>query len=447
MSYLGNAPESVFTEMKYQDLTGGSGTSFTLNQAVSNPQEIEVFVNNVRQEPSAAYSVSGTTLTMTESVGASEDFYVVFQGMAQGSATHPATQSLEAASVTSNGNIKIPLDGSSTTNQIAIGASDDLRIFHNGNASYVYDAGTGSLQIVTNNLEVRGNNFARKMISANDQGTVELYHNNSKKFETTSVGVGLDQVFGLSDTDTGIALGANGANIMQFYTGNNEQMRIDANGYVNINQTSGTGGVLNVSNATGTWVATLVDAVENNNFVEFRDSGGNQHGYIKSHGSGLKVNVGNVGGIDFSAGSSASGMTSELLDDYEEGAFTPFFSAGITSAGYSSQVGTYVKVGAMVICSIKLRANSGTENSNHIRIGGLPFAFTSATDHAYGGFFTYNGGFWTSDVNVQWLGLSGNTTIAFYQQSNGGSIAGTNSNVAANLNADCRLTVVYRTDS
>ena len=48
MSYLGNAPESVFTEMKYQDLTGGSGTSFTLNQAVSNPQEIEVFVTSIR---------------------------------------------------------------------------------------------------------------------------------------------------------------------------------------------------------------------------------------------------------------------------------------------------------------------------------------------------------------------------------------------------------------
>ena len=111
MSYLGNAPESVFTEMKYQDLTGGSGTSFTLNQAVSNPQEIEVFVNNVRQEPSASYSVSGTTLTMTESVGASEDFYVIFQGMAQGSATHPATQSLEAAAGTFTGDVAIDSDG------------------------------------------------------------------------------------------------------------------------------------------------------------------------------------------------------------------------------------------------------------------------------------------------------------------------------------------------
>ncbi len=152
-------------------------------------------------------------------------------------------------------------------------------------------------------------------------------------------------------------------------------------------------------------------------------------------------------GIDFSANSNASGMTSELLDSYEKGTFTPFFSSGITSAGYSSQVGTYVKVGSMVICSILLRATSGTENSDHIRIGGLPFAFTSATDHAYGAFFTYNAAFWSSDANVSWLGLGGNTTLAFYLQSNGASIAGTNSNVAANLNASLRLTAVYRTDA
>ena len=169
-------------------------------------------------------------------------------------------------------------------------------------------------------------------------------------------------------------------------------------------------------------------------------------------GGGVDISAGHLAvdngyGIDFSAASSASGMTSEILDDYEEGTFTPNFSSGITSPGYLSQVGTYVKVGAMVICSVYLRANSGTENSDHIRIGGLPFAFTSATDHAYGAFFTYNGGFWTADNNVQWLGLSGNTTLAFYQQDTGGSITGTNSNVAANLNAACRLTAVYRTDA
>ena len=200
MSYLGNAPESVFTEMKYQDLTGGSGTSFTLNQAVSNPQEIEVFVNNVRQEPSASYSVSGTTLTMTESVGASEDFYVVFQGMAQGSATHPATQSLEAASVTSTGAISgTTITGTSfvssgnmtfaDNDKIVIGTGSDLEIYHDGSHSYISDQGTGQLRFLAENFQVRNAGNSSTMIYATPGGSVQLYHNNATKVETTSTGV------------------------------------------------------------------------------------------------------------------------------------------------------------------------------------------------------------------------------------------------------------------
>ena len=57
MPYIGNPPAERFTSFDYQDLTGGSGTSFTLDNPVGNPQEIEVFVNNVRQEPGVAYTV------------------------------------------------------------------------------------------------------------------------------------------------------------------------------------------------------------------------------------------------------------------------------------------------------------------------------------------------------------------------------------------------------
>ena len=41
-----------------------------------------MYVNNVRQEPTVAYTVVGTSLTMTGSIAASDDFYVVFQGKA-----------------------------------------------------------------------------------------------------------------------------------------------------------------------------------------------------------------------------------------------------------------------------------------------------------------------------------------------------------------------------
>jgi hypothetical protein len=82
MPYLGLSPAVQTTAMAYQDLTGGTGTSFTLDHPVANAAEIEVFVNNVRQEPTVAYTVNGTSLSMTGSIVATDDFYVNFQGKA-----------------------------------------------------------------------------------------------------------------------------------------------------------------------------------------------------------------------------------------------------------------------------------------------------------------------------------------------------------------------------
>tara|TARA_A100001388_G_scaffold271248_1_gene249778 strand:+ start:260 stop:1099 length:840 start_codon:yes stop_codon:yes gene_type:complete len=68
--------------MDKQTITGNGGASYTLTHAVANAQEIEVFVNNVRQEPGVAYTVSGTALTMTGNVASTDDFYVIYQGKA-----------------------------------------------------------------------------------------------------------------------------------------------------------------------------------------------------------------------------------------------------------------------------------------------------------------------------------------------------------------------------
>lgn len=103
MPYLGNAPAEAYSNISYQDLTGGSGTTFTLDFPAGSPGELEVFVNNVRQEPSVAYTVSGTTLTMTGTVASTDDFYVVFQGKAQQTVRHPANTALEATSGTFSG--------------------------------------------------------------------------------------------------------------------------------------------------------------------------------------------------------------------------------------------------------------------------------------------------------------------------------------------------------
>ena len=87
--------------------------------------------------------------------------------------------------------------------------------------------------------------------------------------------------------------------------------------------------------------------------------------------------IGTAGkGIDFSADPSAPGMTSELLDDYEEGTWTPAFtSTGATFAYSSTTNGTYTKVGNTVNLSgyIQLTSITGTL-TNLLTITGLPFA-------------------------------------------------------------------------
>ena len=70
------------------------------------------------------------------------------------------------------------------------GASNDLKIYHNGSNSFIQDTGSGVLAIDTNGSDVRitktDTEFMAKFIT---DGAVELYHDNSKKFETTSTGV------------------------------------------------------------------------------------------------------------------------------------------------------------------------------------------------------------------------------------------------------------------
>lgn len=94
--------------------------------------------------------------------------------------------------------------------------------------------------------------------------------------------------------------------------------------------------------------------------------------------------IGTAGkGIDFSASPHSAGMTSELLDDYEEGTFTPTVQ-GTTSAGtatYSIQVGRYVKVGDVVHFQISLAWSGHTGTGNIAGVYGLPFAAANVTNN------------------------------------------------------------------
>ena len=81
-------------------------------------------------------------------------------------------------------------------------------------------------------------------------------------------------------------------------------------------------------------------------------------------------------GIDFSADPSAPGMTSELLDDYEEGAWTPVLTFNGNSVGitYATQQGRYTKVGRAVTVHFEISLTSKGSSTGECWITGLPFA-------------------------------------------------------------------------
>jgi hypothetical protein len=100
--------------------------------------------------------------------------------------------------------------------------------------------------------------------------------------------------------------------------------------------------------------------------------------------------VGTAGkGIDFSANTHAAGMTSELLNDYEEGTWTPTdgSGAGLTFTGTSGNC-FYTKVGNLVTCVFGL-VYPTTANTSGAKLAGLPFTSKATTSSVSGGFITY----------------------------------------------------------
>ena len=96
-------------------------------------------------------------------------------------------------------------------------------------------------------------------------------------------------------------------------------------------------------------------------------------------GSLVIANAGD--GINFGATSDASGMSAEVLDDYEEGSWTPRVTDGtdVAQSNGTYTRGDYTKIGRLVHCSgqivlTDLTSSGGAEVNGAIRMDGFPFA-------------------------------------------------------------------------
>ena len=93
MSYVGNTPADKFLTLEKQQFSVSATTGYTLSHSVSSPQDIALFINNVRQNPNSSYTVSGTALTLSSATSSGDTMYCVFLGKAIGTVA-PATGSV-----------------------------------------------------------------------------------------------------------------------------------------------------------------------------------------------------------------------------------------------------------------------------------------------------------------------------------------------------------------
>lgn len=88
-------------------------------------------------------------------------------------------------------------------------------------------------------------------------------------------------------------------------------------------------------------------------------------------------------GVNFTANTPAAGMTSQLLNWYEEGTWTPTAN-GIT---FASATGKYTRIGNLVTATFSVTFPT-TADANNAQISGLPFTIGAASAAAINGNLT-----------------------------------------------------------
>ena len=121
MPFIGNQPAEKYSSFQKQDFTTSATTSYTLDHPVANGNEIALFINFVRQEPTAAYTASGTSLTLTSATSASDDMYCVYLGKAVQTVNPPNS---------SVGNSQLDVSAiNSQTAETSIAGGDEVLIY------------------------------------------------------------------------------------------------------------------------------------------------------------------------------------------------------------------------------------------------------------------------------------------------------------------------------
>ena len=232
MPFIGTTPAQGFaSSVNKQSFTAnGSTTSFTLAHPVSNANDLEVFVGNVRQEPTAAYTASGTTLDFGSGNAPPNgvNLYVVYKGLAQVTTTPPdgsvgtgkiAANAVTVGKLATSGALPA-LDGSALTGTMT-------KVFHSAWTSDV-------AQVLANNVvtttHLHYKIFLRVQPDANSVVTIRMTTGGNSPADAVNVAVYQGNTMTRAAASSYLSYSLNGSNDYAVYPSNNN-IYANANSY------------------------------------------------------------------------------------------------------------------------------------------------------------------------------------------------------------------------
>jgi hypothetical protein len=269
---------------------------------------------------------------------------------------------------------------------------------------------------------------------------------------------------GVSGTQRKLLLNPEGGNVGIGTTSPSYKLDVTGDIRSSANTYIGTGGGY-FYNDSGTRIRTNNDFYTNNsntylygNNTYLGDSSGDTIHFRTNTVSATNWGI-TTGGLVTATGGVRFSFSGDVLDDYDEGSWTPVFEssvATVTSVTYdsSARFGRYIKIGNVVHLWGRIRTDylTWSGSSGAVRITGIPFTVTDILSGpvAYAGSIGYvtnwNGG---SGDNPQKIGLNGSEQIYLYYNSsstaNSTNISVTDTYQYSNGN-DILFQITYRTD-
>lgn len=398
MSFIGSKPSQTLATPTSQYFNGtGSQTVFTLNRAVNVAEDLEVFVNNIQQEPGVgkSYTAVGTTLTFDAAPSSgTANVYVVYRGLAEVTTRleHDPNAALAATTGTFSGAFTSPgIDDNATSTAMTLDANSnvgignsapyDVRVHISGDQNDedpVLGSPTGAL-IVSNTDTAYG---LQTGVSSDGHGWIQ-----QGRVDGTATAYNLH----LQPVGGNVGIGCTPSTVLDV-EGSNINFAAGENGILNVfsNDAAATdkGGSISLggNSDSGAFGFALIKGAK-----EGTDSGylafgtrtaaaySTERWRINSAGHLVPAQLNN--GIIL--GSTAS-IASNLLNDYEVGTWTGTLK-GLASDPTTpvTATGTYTKIGRMVHAEIKFSNISNVGASGNAFVNGIPF--TPAVSYASSG--------------------------------------------------------------